>query len=262
MMTPDSSIGIGNELNRILQNAFGTAFVQGELAQLTHSSYENSVVGIDSSKEETITIKYPIGYRADKQPMISEKQYNKEELKERFQYLAHIVLPTNGIYQLTMIIETMLGDLIRRIVSEYPDKLSPKRQIALKDILNANSVQEIHMKVTDKLLNELSYKSPREFAEEAKIFLSINLLECTAYHSYIEMKATRDVYIHNKGIVNETYVTKAGSHARASEGQELPITQIYFLEVYESCLQLLEWLEVKLHGTWRSSEYEGRKKTS
>jgi len=150
----------------------------------------------------------------------------------------------------------MLGDLIRRIVLEFPAKLGSKRQIALKEVLEANSLRDLHIRATDALLNELSYKSPREFAIEAEKVLSLNLLECPSYHSYIEMKATRDVLIHNKGIANDTYASKAESHSRAKSGMKLPVTQVYFLEVYESCIQLIEWLAPKLHRTWYSSEFD------
>ena len=88
----------------------------------------------------------------------------------------------------------------------------------------------------NSILNDLSYKSPTEFGKEAADIVSVNLLECSAYHQYIEMKATRDVFVHNDGVANEIYVRKAGSHARVRSGVALPINQVYFLECYESCL--------------------------
>ena len=86
--------------------------------------------------------------------------------------------------------------------------------------------------------------------------MSINLLECPAYHKYIEIKATRDIYIHNKGNANEMYLSKAGSHARVKAEEFLPIDTIYFLESFEACLQITEWLENSLHTVWHSSEFE------
>lgn len=260
----DSETGIGNQLNRILQESIGALFTQGELAQLTHSAFENAAVVINNTPEETITITYPVGYSASKQPLTGETTYKKEELLLRYGYLAHYTLPTNGIYQLSMIVETMFGNIIRQLVLAFPPKLGSKRHILLKEVLQASSVEDLHLIATDMLLNELSYKSPRDFAAEAQTILSINLLECGAYHSYIEMKATRDVHIHNKGIANETYLSKAGSHARAKLGLSLPVTQAYFLECYEACLQLCEWLEIELHKNWHSSEHveRGKKKSS
>lgn len=258
--TETSTPGIGNELYRILQEAMALVFNQGELGQLTHNAFDHTVASINNSTDEEITISYPVGYGPEKQPILRERKYEKKELQQRYEYLAFSTLPANGIYQLATIIETMLGDLIRRIVLEFPAKLGSKRQIALKEVLEANSLPDLHIRATDALLKELSYKSPKEFAKEAETIFSINLLECAAYHSYIEMKATRDVLLHNKGIANDTYTFKAGSHARTQSGMKLPVTQVYFLEVYESCLQLIEWLELELHQKWYSSEFVARSK--
>ena len=67
-----------------------------------------------------------------------------------------------------------------------------------------------------------------------------------------------DIYIHNRGIANETYIRKAGMHARVSAGMNLPVDIQYFLETYESCLQMAEWMESKLHQHWHSSDFEDR----
>jgi hypothetical protein len=127
-------------------------------------------------------------------------------------------------------------------------------------VLKATTLQEIHLQATDALLNELSYKSPSEFADALQGLLSINLLECPAFHKYVEIKATRDIFIHNRGIANDIYMRKAGSHARVKTGVVLPIDLQYFLESYEICLQVTEWLEKELHAHWHSSQFENKHK--
>ena len=62
-----------------------------------------------------------------------------------------------------------------------------------------------------------------------------------------------------KPVANDVYIRKAGSHARVKSGMGLPADIQYFLESYECCLQVAEWLEVELHGHWHSTEYEDRK---
>lgn len=252
-------VGIGNELNRVIQDALSLTFAQGELAQLSHSSFDQTATIIHQSYELNIEFEYPIGYKPTKEPMIGKRTYKKDELIERYAFLAHTQIPTNGIYQLVIIVEAMLADLIRKIVLKYLEKLGFKRQITLKDVLESNSLQELHLVATDSLLNDLGYKSPKDFAEAAEEILSINFLECAAYHKYVEMKATRDVLIHNQGIANNTYIKKTESHARVRVGEAVPIDQIYFLEVYEACLTFIEWLEERLHEKWHSGEYEKSK---
>jgi hypothetical protein len=85
-------------------------------------------------------------------------------------------------------------------------------------------------------------------------------LQYPSYHKYIEIKATRDIYIHNLGIANEIYKVKANTLARVEAGQFLPIDTQYFLQSYECCIQITEMLEKELHKIWPSSEYQKRKK--
>jgi hypothetical protein len=46
-------------------------------------------------------------------------------------------------------------------------------------------------------------------------------------------KASRDVLVHNKGIANKTYESKAGNLARFREGEELDIPEDYHRETWE-----------------------------
>ena len=251
---------LGNQLNRIVGVTKGSLFVQGELAQLTYNAFEIAVRSIQTSEPEEIELTSPIGYRPDKTAMESTRKYKKEELVERYQFLAFCQLAVNSLLQMVTLVEAMLGDVIRAVVMRYPQKLGTKRNVSLQAVLEASSIEEIHIRAVDILLHELSYKSPAEFAESAKGILPVNLWECPAFHKYVEIKASRDIYIHNRGKANDIYLRKAGTHARVQAGMELPANIQYFLESYEACLQMVEWLEKELHAHWHSSEFEERQK--
>ena len=257
-MSQEIVTNIGNQLNRVTQNAKESLFLQGELTQLSYLAFDYAAKTIRDGDQKELEISYPVGYSLSKEAIPYTHKYKKEELIARYNFLANAQLGLNGVYRLVTIIEAMLGDLIRAIVMKYPDKLGSKRSISTGIILAASSLEEIHLHAVESLLNDLSYKSPHDFAKDALNLMSVNLLECPAYHRYTEIKATRDIHIHNGGIANEIYVTKAGSHARVLSGDVLPVDAVYFLESYESCLQLSEWIEKKLHDIWPSSEYEAR----
>lgn len=247
---------LGNLLYRLVNATRHALFNQGELAQLTFGACDIAAREVQGSTSETIDISFPVGYRPDRQPIQSTRTYTREGLLSRYQYLAFQQLPVNGIVQLVTIVDALLGDVVRSVVVRYPQKLGAKRSIQLQSILESKSLEEIHLRATDALLNELSYKSPKDFSSALEDFLSINLAECPAFHKYVELKATRDIHIHNRGVVNETYLKKAGSHARAAAGAALPVDIQYFLESYEACIQITEWLEVQLDQHWNSSERE------
>lgn len=251
-----STTNIGDTLYHLVLASRHLLFTQGELAQLTYSAFDVIANNINNFDGETIELSYPVGLRPDKTAIPSTWKYGKDDLLHRYYFLKLYQLPLNGLFQMVMIIEALLGDIVRAVVIKYPQKLGAKRAVPLQVVLEAKTIEEVHLRATDALLNDLSYKSPSEFAQSVEPLLSINLLECPAFHRYIEVKATRDIYIHNRGMVNETYLRKVGSHARARAGQLLPVDIQYFLESYEHCFQLTEWLEGELDERWPSLERE------
>lgn len=253
-----TSANLGDQLNRTACRARGALFVQGELAQLTFLALGYAAKSVHEDQKDELEIEYPIGYNADKTVMPFARKYTKQELLDRYDFLSDTQLGVNGVLQLVTIIEAMLGDVLRAVVVKYPHKLGGKRTITIQNVLEASSLEEMHLRATDTLINELSYKSPAEFAEAADNLIGINLLACSAFHRYVEIKATRDIHIHNRDIANDIYIRKAGSHARVKTGSHLPINNQYFLESYETCLQLTDWLEQEMHQHWHSAEFDAR----
>lgn len=249
-------ISFGDELYSIINNTKSWLFSQGELAQLTYQAFDAYAGQINKSKVDKIKISYPVGYTPQRQTILSEYDCSKSKLVQKYSYLRLTQLPINGIYQLVTLIEAMFGDILRAIIIKHPKKIGSKKNIIAANVLNFNSIEEIKYFIADSILNELSYKSPKEFSYEFNKYTSINMIESPLYHQYIELKATRDIYIHNKGVANEIYLSKSGSHARVKLSELLPVDVQYFLESYECCLQICELLVEKLHVIWPSSQYE------
>ena len=243
----------GDKLIEIINSSRNQLFLQGEMAQLTYISFEQMVTSIDDKQEDTIPISYPIGFNPDKTTLMSEPySHSKEDLKGRYAFLGLNKLPIDAIYQLVTITETMLNDLLRAILIEFPKKIPNKRKLEIDQILACDNIDQIKLAIVDTILNEFAYKSPKEYAEEFSFYTGVKLLEYPVFHHYIELKATRDIHIHNKGTANEIYLNKAGVLARVKSGYYLPVTIQYFLEMYEQCLQLTEVLEKALNDIWPS----------
>lgn len=249
---------LGNAVHQLVSGARTSLFAQGELAQLTYGAFDSAAGLLRANEAEEINIQFPVGYRPDRTSILGQRVYDKEGLLDRYRFLAYTQLPLNGIVQIVTVVEALLADVVRAIVCRYPKKIGVKQTVSMAIVLEAASIEEIHLRATDALLNDLTYKSPTEFAKALEGLLSINLAECPAFHRYVETKATRDIYIHNRGVANEVYMRKAGAHARVGAGSRLPIDIPYFLESYEACLSLSDWLERELHERWHSSEFEQR----
>jgi len=254
-----TNTNLGNKLYSIVSHFRGALFNQAEFVQLTYGALEAAFQAIHDSDKKEIEVTYPVGYSPDRKTIPYTVARTKEEMLHKYQFLAFNQLSINGMFQLVVIVEAMLGDVISAVVQKYPHKLNPKRSITLQVVLEATSIEEVHIRATNELLNELSYQSPNEYAKSMQKLISINILECPAFHKYLETKASRDIFIHNRGVANDIYFRKSGSHSRARKvGDTLPIDNVYFLESYEACLQITEWLETKLHDIWHSSDLEAK----
>jgi len=53
----------GNRVNDTIQNSRQQLFFQGEMTQLTYTSYDNFVSFINGNENDEFTFPYPIGYR-------------------------------------------------------------------------------------------------------------------------------------------------------------------------------------------------------
>ncbi|MCB5981807.1 hypothetical protein [Flavobacterium psychrophilum] len=250
----------GNRINQIIQDNKSLLFLQGEMAQLTYLSFEQNVKWVSELEEDTtIPISYPLGYRADNTPIMSNpRNYTKEELIERFVHLGLNKLPIDAIFQLVTIMETLMNDILRMILNEYPSKIPSNKKVDIDCILISTSIEQAKFVIIDGILNEFAYKSPRDYAIEFEKYTSVKLLESPVYHKYIELKATRDIHIHNNGFANDIYLNKSGVVARVKSGQYLPVDIQYFLMSYEQCLQLNEILEKELDNIWPSETFRTR----
>ena len=54
------------------------------------------------------------------------------------------------------------------------------------------------------------------------------------WDSLSEIKASRDILVHNKGVVNATYLAKAGKRARHKDGEPLEIPEQYHRASWET----------------------------
>jgi hypothetical protein len=140
-----------------------------------------------------------------------------EELREAFENLADRLEPSQltpdnyfaGLLLVSAISETEMYfvDVLRRIVVEFPKKLG-STTFRLADILD-KSRDELVLLAAEESLNRLMYKKPSEYLADLGDLLSIDTVPLkTAWPSFVEAKARRDLGIHNAWRVNATYRRK------------------------------------------------------
>ncbi|MDY6865373.1 MAG: hypothetical protein SVY15_05305 [Halobacteriota archaeon] len=102
-------------------------------------------------------------------------------------------------------------------------------------IIDAESKEAIIAALIGRELNDIKYKSVSDwFAYLTNLVSTCKIPEKTIA-KIGEVKATRDILVHNAGVVNQTYLNKSGQFSRAAVGEYISITADYTLE----CWQLL-----------------------
>lgn len=246
----------GDRLYKKVYFSKGAIYLQGEFLQLSYQAFGRYLEYIEGSSELSIPVRYPVGMRNDSTPILSTYEISKDDLYKKYNYLSEAQLPINGIYQLVTIIENLLVDILREVLLQFPNKISSKKKFDYEIFITSNSLDEIKSTIINSIINELTYKSPKDFAEDFKNYIGLDLTKAIAFDNYIEIKATRDIHIHNQGVANDIYRSKAGTFARVNPGKNLPVDKKYFLQSYEWCIQLIGFIEKGINDIWPSSIYQ------
>jgi hypothetical protein len=182
-------------------------------------------------------------------PTVNGKEIKKEKDKSKIVDILKKSIKTdlyaNSISSGVSLIELFLESIIRKILIMHPGKLSVEvngkdktetedRKVDIKDILHAKTLEEIYLTLINQKIFKLFYSSPKDYFKYLKETIQINL-DQDLILTYIEIKATRDLVIHNKCKVNSLYIQKAGSKARVTDTkQNIPFGEDYHMKSFSA----------------------------
>jgi len=134
--------------------------------------------------------------------------------------------------QFISIFETYYFDLLRLWLTAYPQFLG-KKTVDFKTILELPDKDAITGLVVRKELNEVLYERPTEWFAYLEDKAKLGCPTANEIDRIAEAKASRDVFVHNKGVANKIYESKAGNLARFQEGDRMNIPEHYHRETWE-----------------------------
>jgi hypothetical protein len=144
-----------------------------------------------------------------------------------------------GVYEQLLVTgvavtEDYLQGVLKTVFRWFPEKLNlsadgkqAEKTVALGLVIKSVSIDEILDTVIQKQLLAVFYGPPERYFDYIESVLSIKI-EKSLRTSFAEIKATRDVIVHNSGVANEVYMSKAGEEARGEVGEHLTIDSAYF----------------------------------
>jgi hypothetical protein len=145
----------------------------------------------------------------------------------------------SGIHEQAIIVvvalaEDYLQTTLRTVLRWFPQKLAQNvagenmvKTVNLDVILEAENKDQLLSRLINKQMQGIFYGAPTRYFEYIEAVLSIKLPD-DLKKQFVEIKATRDVIVHNSGRANETYLSKAAELARAKNNEKLPVNSEYF----------------------------------
>jgi hypothetical protein len=88
-------------------------------------------------------------------------------------------------------------------------------------------LDDVLAEIVESRIISISYANPQTYLQFIGKLANIEI-EDKAFGDDLEIKATKDLLIHNSGVSNAIYLAKAGAQARIEVGQVIPIYQAYF----------------------------------
>lgn len=117
-------------------------------------------------------------------------------------------------------VEHFLGNAVSAALRLYPEKMG-SRSFRLSDVLDASSTDELINRAASAVLNDLMYAKPLDYLSGLCDILSIKKDPLASHWSkFVEIKARRDLGVHNNWVANEIYQRKT------IEAQAVPLVEL------------------------------------
>ena len=142
--------------------------------------------------------------------------------------------------------------MLRFWLAAYPASLS-KKQVEIGAVLKAPDKSAIILTVVEKELNELKYERLVDWFAYLERLANLDCPIADDVEKLAEIKASRDILVHNNGIANATYVSKAGTRARYKDGEKLEIPEHYHRASWETINKVVRDVSAASTGKVRHS---------
>lgn len=160
-------------------------------------------------------------------------QVDEKLLLGRAQLYVTDYLMSSTFQHFVSLFEDFFFELLRYWLAAYPASLS-KKQVEMGAVLKAADKSAIVLTVVDKELNDLKYERLADWFAYLERLTNLGCPTADEIGKLAEIKASRDILVHNNGIANATYVSKAGTRARYKDGERLEIPEQYHRASWET----------------------------
>ena len=148
---------------------------------------------------------------------------------------------------LVAIFDAFLSDIFTEVAHARPEILtSKKKQVSYAKILELGNFEAMVDFIASRELNELSYKSIKEQADYYEDRFGVALRDSgVSVNELMELRCTRNLLVHNNGIVNHIYLEQVSGSSYRS-GDEVKVDAEYFDHAVESFNSIVTFVTAEL----------------
>lgn len=163
-------------------------------------------------------------------------------------------LLVHGLFVLAISsLEVMVSDVLLYFLRSFPQKL-PSNEFKFEKGVFFDNYFKLFKKVAESHINNLSYKSFEDYFQKALEYLSIewpDLFE-TMGAQIKEVRATRNLLLHNNLVVNDQYLDSAGPKLReARRGCTLKVDVPYLKDTVALLLEFETQFKMRLTNKYK-----------
>lgn len=141
---------------------------------------------------------------------------------------------------LTALLEAYLADVSTEILIAFPGHIRDK-QLTLDTVVNCGSILLVIEEAAVRTVRDTAYRRfPETVATMLGWFDKSAALDPKLLSLVNEVKCTRDAYTHGSGVATHLYIDKAGTEARAKQGEPLPLGESYVSSALTVVSQLID----------------------
>ncbi len=207
---------------RLIQSVLNNIYIWSRLAVLSLGEIEKHRDFLEKISSFSVPSKSPhkvVNRSTDNIIETLKKARTTEFYKAMVVYVVSIVEPV----LLEIVRLTMQYD--KRRIKTKPKGCDGK--LEYDTIIDCDDYDDIMQVIIAKQIDVLSYSKPNDQLEYIEKLLSIEI-DDVLWGKWIEIKASRDLIVHNKSIINKVYLDKVGKFARGTQGKEITVDEDYY----------------------------------
>ena len=143
-----------------------------------------------------------------------------------------------GLYEAFLVstlsrFESFLADVLTAFFLAYPMRITQRVQgipacpeMSATDIINADNKDELMRVMIQEHMEQVFRQRPSDYMRY--LVETIGVQADKSFADYYEVAATRDLVVHNSGMINGLYMQKVGKKARGELGERLTVDKDYF----------------------------------